>query len=1460
MYACQNGHLETVEVFLPFLGDIDTVHQALAWAAKRGQTKVVARILEHPGVDVDSIVRGDTALLLACGGSHSATIKVLLDAGADPTAGCGSDGIGTVVSVFGQERSSFPKKTCLERLCSSNANSSDRVDADGLREIFSLLVHAGVDVHQRTRSGGTALHSAVVSPILTRLLLDAGVDANATDQTGATALHKVENVDSMVLLIELGHADINIALEDGRTPLLCLLSTFKKDAILKLLEYGPDCSVSDNKGNGALHISLNQWSSNPEIIKALLDGGADPNLRNRDGVPPLFLLNRGDREPEIVDVLIKAGADINARDRKGKALLFRSLANTSYGSGEEACKDIRGLIDRGASPAVCDFAGRSILHEAVITHGLHMHTHATPKLDYLVSLGLDIHAVDYGGNGLLHEIALRIDNHESYSGPKILLLWKQLVASGLNLEQKNHAGRTPLHILCATSTTSSRFEQGVIMPIDFVISQTTQIDIADNDGITPLHIAVTGGELYAKKLLDAGADPAMATHEGLTPLHLASRCRESNIVGLLLDALRRCQETSVVANAPQSGDFENLCKGQTKSSPGPVVGVDAKAFNQKVEFTPLFYACRSGRPETVALLLEAGADIKSGRVFQACTGFEQEDSLWADRRQPIGNGANGHGVALKVSDTWRQYPWTGFPGAIHSDKLDANETARLGEVLDLLVQYGADLSPAAFGAHGPIYMAEGGNADYAVACLRDAQDRIAIDSANKVEKGAPASLWEQMHRSVRKASIQTMKDCGSIKPGDSNQDLLRRLLARREHHLVEQLAPLGVSFLPTPGKDAVSNLAVLIRHGFTSLVEKIGTYEAESQAGKGAWHAYGDESRPGLWFASRDISMPNLRGHNPVPFLIDAVRRELPNLDVVRLLVEKFCVHIDELEYTNTYVNDTYATVPTDSALHYAARGNCWWHAHQALPYLIKAGADIDIRDHNGQTPLHMALQGDGNYPGPFSRDAAKILIEAGADVNAVDDSGRSCLACAQHDIDTIKLLISHGATVTAEALFAAIDVKNVEILRVLLSGGTDANIRRDRAPEESATTKSHARPSSIRTADTLEPHEVFPIYHAASALRVGSKPTPKDIWQLEAGTQLVQALLDHGADPYAKFLIRQPQLPVRTLKDVETDTPSTKMPEGYEECTTIHELLMAGAVPDNFLRLPNLDINCRDARGRTLLHAACNSADGPDYVLGSHKGSVSEKEPVSLFQRLISLGADLQARDNFGRNVLHHMLDGEPRGHGNGFNLFKESLAAVLSQAPALANQADGAGKTPLHYAVLRVTKRRETEVAELILAAGADPLAVDNDGDGVLHILTRNLGLPALHVFFRDIVRRGVDLNGRNAKGETPLFAFSRRPRQNKQFSNFFTQFNEQEKETPEQVALSMLKELGADFFARDNRGQGLLHVAAHGDVQRFKDLKALGLDAMLEDDAQQTAIDVAAACGNQEILELFEKKDYE
>ncbi|KAK8126887.1 uncharacterized protein PG998_002646 [Apiospora kogelbergensis] len=55
--------------------------------------------------------------------------------------------------------------------------------------------------------------------------------------------------------------------------------------------------------------------------------------------------------------------------------------------------------------------------------------------------------------------------------------------------------------------------------------------------------------------------------------------------------------------------------------------------------TPLHHACRSGRRETVELLLAAGADPtvqdKQGTTpLDACTEFEEEQMLWSDYRKP----------------------------------------------------------------------------------------------------------------------------------------------------------------------------------------------------------------------------------------------------------------------------------------------------------------------------------------------------------------------------------------------------------------------------------------------------------------------------------------------------------------------------------------------------------------------------------------------------------------------------------------------------------------------------------------------------------------------------------------------------------------------------------------------------------------------------------------------------------
>lgn len=86
-------------------------------------------------------------------------------------------------------------------------------------------------------------------------------------------------------------------------------------------------------------------------------------------------------------------------------------------------------------------------------------------------------------------------------------------------------------------------------------------------------------EYFVKALLTAGVDPAGKIAEWLTPLHLATRSRQSNIIGMLVDAL-----------------------------PAQAVG-DSIDVRDTLGRSPLHHACGSGRYEPVSLLLTAGADV-----------------------------------------------------------------------------------------------------------------------------------------------------------------------------------------------------------------------------------------------------------------------------------------------------------------------------------------------------------------------------------------------------------------------------------------------------------------------------------------------------------------------------------------------------------------------------------------------------------------------------------------------------------------------------------------------------------------------------------------------------------------------------------------------------------------------------------------------------------------------------------
>lgn len=100
-----------------------------------------------------------------------------------------------------------------------------------------------------------------------------------------------------------------------------------KDELQNFLEGCPNIekviNSSDNKKRTALHFAASRGSD--EIVHALLQYGADPNLRDFNGNTPLHLA-ACTHHIRVITLLLRFGADVKATDSFGKTPLHLSLS------------------------------------------------------------------------------------------------------------------------------------------------------------------------------------------------------------------------------------------------------------------------------------------------------------------------------------------------------------------------------------------------------------------------------------------------------------------------------------------------------------------------------------------------------------------------------------------------------------------------------------------------------------------------------------------------------------------------------------------------------------------------------------------------------------------------------------------------------------------------------------------------------------------------------------------------------------------------------------------------------------------------------------------------------------------------------------------------------------------------------------------------------------------------------
>ena len=360
-------------------------------------------------------------------------------------------------------------------------------------------------VNERTEKGDTPLYVAAFlgqSPQMLPLLLQLGADPNPppnlrgeTPLSVARELNKRKTAD---LLLKAG------AREDDRSRAARIRYLTQKAELVevtaRLRETPHLVNARDAYGQTPLNLAVSGGRPGDDVVKLLLEMGADPNATNNyGGTPYSVAVDRGNTN--AVALLLKSGAQENTISLSAP---LRRAAQT------DKLAEAAALLKR--SPEMVkshDDLRRTPLHFACAQAGL-------PIVELLLDNGADVNAADFADNTPLHGAA--------FAGNADIV--NALLARKADPNHRNRQRATPLH--------QAAF-RGATLAVEALLRGGADVKAVDNVGETALHRAATGGHVAALKLLlDRGADVNVRDRQGQSALHQAAQQGHGEAVQLLL--------------------------------------------------------------------------------------------------------------------------------------------------------------------------------------------------------------------------------------------------------------------------------------------------------------------------------------------------------------------------------------------------------------------------------------------------------------------------------------------------------------------------------------------------------------------------------------------------------------------------------------------------------------------------------------------------------------------------------------------------------------------------------------------------------------------------------------------------------------------------------------------------------------------------------------------------------------
>ena len=440
--------------------------------------------------------------------------------------------------------------------------------------------------------------------------------------------------------------------------------------------------------------------------------------------------------------------------------------------------------------------------------------------------------------------------------------------------------------------------------------------------------------------------------------------------------------------------------------------------------------------------------------------------------------------------------------------------------------------------------------------------------------------------------------------------------------------------------------------------------------------------------------------------------------------------------------------------------------------FLVRNGADVNIKDEYGRTVLHQAVSDgkmamaeiiiregradvnvkDRRQITPLhvvkNPKIAKLLISAGADVHGGDKLGDTPLHKAR-GAGITKLLIEAGAKVDARNKYGATPLHyadDVPSAKLMIDAGADIHVR-TRGVEGIEIAYDYFDSYAGEVKETGRYIGKTPLHYAVK--------NPKLVKYFIGLDADVNAKDNDGATPLhdASFYDSHKE-PLNTVKAL-VRAGSEVNAKDTNGLTPLHLASHKGHLRTmEYLVESGADVHAKDNEGRVPLHVMVYEIKWEIMELLDEKNIIPgekskefmrdfiDKHERYVTSRIMDLfkqkGLDFNVKDNKGRSPLHYLT----RNHQNAWFVKK-----FIQSGGVDVNVRDNESKTPLHGAMNSLIFFRYPELIEVFISAGADINARDNEGKTLLHYVGRNEAIA------NTLVTAGASRSIKDNTGKIPM-----------------------------------------------------------------------------------------------------------